>query len=37
MLGSARFRTFVAMELGASFEDVNALVAGAMVTLWYQC
>ncbi len=28
VLDSARFRTFVAMELGASFEDVNALVLG---------
>ena len=28
VLDSARFRTFVAMELGVSFEDVNALVLG---------
>lgn len=28
VLDSARFRTFVALELGASFEDVNALVLG---------
>ncbi|NLW38236.1 MAG: malate dehydrogenase [Peptococcaceae bacterium] len=28
VLDSARFRTFVAMELGVSFEDVHALVLG---------
>jgi malate dehydrogenase len=37
VLDSARFRTFIAMELGVSVENTHAFVLGGTATLWCRC
>jgi len=32
--GHARYRTFIAMELGCSVEDITALLLGVTATIW---